>query len=444
MNADVNGDWREESASTILKEDPTYFTSFSCVVATDLDEDTLLPLAALLWESKIPLLVGRAYGMIGSLRLVAEEHYVLEAHPDTPLSDMRLMQPFPTLVEFCNTVDLDALSDVDHAHVPFAVVLFKFLEAWRAAHGGNGPANFREKQEFKETVTAGIRMRSDPGNEGVPLDEENFGEAVTAANTALNVPTIPDNVGRIFAKATPLNESSSTFWIMINALKSFVDAHNVLPLRGSVPDMVSDSDSYIALQTVYVEKAKADFSAIRATVQETLVSLGRDAGEISEFELKTFCKNASFLELVQTRSLADERASTDAAQDQYGTATFEGWVLECEEDHLWYVLLRAVDVFKGQHGHYPGEFTMEEDVPKLKECVSNVLEAEQWSKGQSIKDDYIQEMCRFGASKLHTVSSFLGGTAAQEVIKMLTHQYVPINSFYLYNGAKGTAVTLSV
>ena len=54
-----------QSASTILKEDPSYFTGFSCVVATDLDEDTLLPLAALLWESKIPLLVGRAYGMIG-------------------------------------------------------------------------------------------------------------------------------------------------------------------------------------------------------------------------------------------------------------------------------------------------------------------------------------------------------------------------------------------
>ena len=356
------------------------------------------------------------------------------------------MQPFPTLAEFCRKVDLDALSDVDHAHVPFAVVLFHYLEKWRAAHAGKGPANFKEKQEFKNTVTAGIRTRSDPGNEGIPLDEENFEEAVAAANTALNMPTIPDNIERIFAKLedTPLKETSSKFWIMINALKVFVDANKVLPLRGSVPDMVSDSDSYIALQTVYVQKAKADFTAVSATVQETLTSLGREATEISEFELKTFCKNAGFLELIQTRSLADERAGTDTAQDQYGNASFEGWVLECEEDHLWYVLLRAVDVFKGQHGHYPGEHTIEEDVPKLKECVSTVLEAEQWSKGQSIKDDYIQEMCRFGASKLHTVASFLGGTAAQEVIKVLTHQYTPINSFYLYNAAKGTAVTLSV
>ena len=151
---------------------------------------------------------------------------------------------------------------------------------------------------------------------------------------------------------------------MVNALKVFVDAAGLLPLRGSVPDMVSDSDSYIALQTVYVEKAKADFSAISATVQETLAALGREATEISEFELKTFCKNAAFLEVVQTRSLAEERAGTDDAKDQNGLATFEGWVLECEEDHLWYVLLRAVDVFKGQHGHYPGEYTIEEDVPK--------------------------------------------------------------------------------
>jgi hypothetical protein len=57
MNADVKGEWRDDIARTILTEDPSFFTGFTAVIATDLDEATLLPLGALLWENKIPLLV---------------------------------------------------------------------------------------------------------------------------------------------------------------------------------------------------------------------------------------------------------------------------------------------------------------------------------------------------------------------------------------------------
>jgi amyloid beta precursor protein binding protein 1 len=322
------------------------------------------------------------------------------------------------------------------------------LQQWRAAHGGQAPNNFKEKQEFKETLRDGIRMNAE--KEGIPLDEENFEEAIMAANTALNQPEarpfvpppphyfnsnallltgppfhdeypvffalqIPENVSRIFGMAGPLNESSSNFWIMVNALKTFVENFGVLPLRGAVPDMVSDSDIYISLQMVYTAKAKEDFTAISAIVQESLGSLGRDPASISQFELKTFCKNAGFIEVIRTRSLAEERANGDAAVDAGGCATFEGWMLECEQEQLWYVLLRAVEVFKAANGHYPGEHDEEllEDTLKLKECTSNLLESWEWSRGQTISDENISKMCRFGAAKLHTVSSFLGGTAAQ-------------------------------
>ena len=43
----------------------TYFKKFSVVIATDVPEDQLLRLAALLWENNTPLLVGRAYGLLG-------------------------------------------------------------------------------------------------------------------------------------------------------------------------------------------------------------------------------------------------------------------------------------------------------------------------------------------------------------------------------------------
>ena len=52
--------------------------------------------------------------------------------------------------------------------------------------------------------------------------------------------------------------------------------------------------------------------------------------------------------------------------------------------------------------------------------------------------------CRFGGSELHTVSAFMGGVAAQEVIKVITGQFVPINNTFIYNAHKQTSATLSL
>ena len=52
--------------------------------------------------------------------------------------------------------------------------------------------------------------------------------------------------------------------------------------------------------------------------------------------------------------------------------------------------------------------------------------------------------CRYGASELHSVASFMGGTAAQEVIKLLTSQFVPINNTFIYNAIKQTSLTVEL
>lgn len=44
---------------------------------------------------------------------------------------------------------------------------------------------------------------------------------------------------------------------------------------------------------------------------------------------------------------------------------------------------------------------------------------------------------RYGAAELHAVASLMGGIAAQEAVKLLTHQYVPLNNTYVYVGIAG-------
>ena len=52
---------------------------------------------------------------------------------------------------------------------------------------------------------------------------------------------------------------------------------------------------------------------------------------------------------------------------------------------------------------------------------------------QAIDDKFLQEMLRFGRSKLHNVSAFLGGVASQEACKLLMSQYVPMNHTFIYD-----------
>lgn len=44
------------------------------------------------------------------------------------------------------------------------------------------------------------------------------------------------------------------------------------------------------------------------------------------------------------------------------------------------------------------------------------------------------EITRYGGGELHNISALIGGMAAQESVKILTHQYVPLNNTYIYNG----------
>ena len=47
-------------------------------------------------------------------------------------------------------------------------------------------------------------------------------------------------------------------------------------------------------------------------------------------------------------------------------------------------------------------------------------------------------------SELHTMAAYMGGVAAQEVIKIISGQFVPVNNTFIYNGMKQTSVTLEL
>uniref|UniRef100_A0A8D2P9M7 NEDD8-activating enzyme E1 regulatory subunit n=1 Tax=Zosterops lateralis melanops TaxID=1220523 RepID=A0A8D2P9M7_ZOSLA len=446
LNSDVSGSFVEESPEKLLDSDPSFFNRFNLVVATQLPESTLLRLAEVLWNSNIPLLVCRTYGLVGYMRVVIKEHTVVESHPDNMLEDLRLDKPFPELTEHIQDYDLEHMDKKDHSHTPWIVIVAKYLIKWFNEKSEQLPKSYKEKEAFKELIRQGVLKNEN----GTPEDEENFEEAIKNVNTALNRTEIPRGIEELFNDecCLKLTEQSSSFWILVRALKEFVanEGQGSLPVRGTIPDMMADSSKFIKLQNVYREKAKKDIAAVRNHAAKLLQSLGK-VGPIGKpvaillMEIKPFLEgsNAAFLRLVRCRSLSEEHSPSSCSKD-----AIISHMDNPDSEIVLYLMLRAVDRFYKQHGRYPGvyNYQVEDDIGKLKSCLTGFLQEHGLSV--VVKDDYVHEFCRYGAAEPHAVAAFMGGAAAQEVIKVITGQFVIFNNTFIYSGMSQTSGTFQL
>lgn len=427
LNPDVRGEYVEESLEYILQSEPNFFRRFTVVIVTFIEERSLLQLADKLWDLKIPLVVCFAYGMIGYLRIQYPDRTIIETRPENEFHDLRLDRLFPSLKEYIDSIDLNRLTDQEHAHIPYVVILSKYLDEWKKNSNGDLRTS-KDKNLFKAEIMKGMRKKD---------EEENFLEAIKAVNTALAKTTISGEIKEILnnPQCENLTSESNSFWILVKALKEFVssDGDGCLPVRGVIPDMTSDTQNYIKLQNIYKEKAAEDSHNIFLRVQEILCKLGKSPSTITEQDVKIFCKNAHCLKVLNGRALKDEYDPLKSKVKELISN------LEHEDnDILFYVLLRAVDRFCSEYRRCPGRNNddVESDIIKLKSCVSALMQ--DWGCSQITKDDYIHEICRFGGAELHSVAAFMGGSTAHEIIKLITGQYVPLNNTLIYYAVSQT------
>ena len=79
----------------------------------------------------------------------------------------------------------------------------------------------------------------------------------------------------------------------------------------------------------------------------------------------------------------------------------------------------------------------EDDVPLLKTVAVGIM-GEVGVAHCALVDDLVTELVRFGAGELHGVAAVMAGMAAQEAIKLLTHQFVPAPGTLIYNAMAST------
>jgi len=377
-----------------------------------------------LWSHHIPLVITRAYGFIGYLRIAVPEHTIVESKPDNPSDDLRLLDPFPELVQYASKFNFETMDSTEHSHTPFVVILLQQLTKFKTEHS-KYPETRQEKEAFRSVVIRGSRN----------AQEENFAEAYRSANKYLIKPSIPSGTRTVLSDphASNITASSSKFWIMANALKGFVEneGKGSLPVMGSIPDMTASTQTYIDLQKIYQEKALADATAVETRVKATLAHLNKP-NFISTEEVKKFCKNSMFLQVLHYRSFDDEhksaKASTIGSELQNGSTGM-----------IFYVLLRAAGRFFTKHNRYPGssDDTVEADGKALHDLVHELLK--ELGVSATVDEKYVKEIVRFGAAELHPIASLLGGLASQETIKVITHQFSPLDNTFIFNGMDSTS-----
>jgi NEDD8-activating enzyme E1 regulatory subunit len=368
------------------------------------------------------------------MRLQVFEHYVIEAHPDDSIPDLRLDRPLTGFVEHCNSIDMLSLTREEHLHLPSLIVLFKSLQLWQEEHNRTDlPRTRPEKEQFKGIIDR-LSHHSAYESHDQHKQLENFEEAKRTIPSRLVSTTLPSALQALFQdpSCSELTEQTNIFWFIIHALKLFTEheGEGLLPVRGEIPDMITNTSSYVQLVKIYQEQSRQDCDRVHNYLLDLLDKYNASLKEQPHLShlLQTYCKNAAFLKVLRTSPIK--------TQD------------ETRAELSWYIGLHMCDLFYDQFNRYPGESslcTVDIDTDQ-RQLELDLIDLKQISKKQqNVADEQVlEELCRYGGSEIHSIAAFLGGCCAQEAIKLITHQYVPIDNTLIYNGIEQSTSILKL
>ena len=342
---------------------------------------------------------------------------LVDTHPDADsIQDLRILAPWAELsAEALKLGQIQNMDDHNHGHIPYLLLLLYYLEQWNTTHSGL-PSTYKEKTEFRDLVRSGQRTSKAEG------PEENFDEACAAVIKTLNPPNVGSGCKDMFemSACTNLNEHSANFWIIANAIRTFYKKHSLLPLPGSLPDMKARSADYISLQNIYKSKARADVAEVLHTVRSLEKSLNRQSthGEIvpiPEAEVEQFCKNAAHVKVLTGSSLIHTRLDQPEVLDALERSLNDPNALAPHLTPIFLSLLQTDDL----------------DI-ETRAALRKI------SHG-----DELEEVQRAAHGELHNIGSLTGGQVAQEAIKLITRQYVPVDNLCVFDGIASRSEVLN-
>jgi NEDD8-activating enzyme E1 regulatory subunit len=417
LNPDVTGHAILRPLTEWLPEPNSLKPYNLLIVCAPLPQEELRRLSSYALTAGIPLIYVQSVGFYSSFSVqLPSEFPIVDTHPDPDSTqDLRLLRPWPELMQAVDKLgDISAMSDHDHGHIPYLLILLHSLQQWQDTHNGNMPSNFKEKTAFRDFVQSQARTNNPEGG------EENFDEATSAVLKSISEPPIGSGCKEMFklAGSKTLDSSTPNFWLIATAVSRFYDAHGVLPLPGSVPDMKATSEAYINLQSIYKAKARQDVAEVTSTVRELEQNLARKDA-IDTAEIDSFCKNASHVRVLTNESCQPLPSLRYMQHDPKALASLQAALENDWEDML--------PVFVG-----------------LNSVILNTGLLTNDHEKQDVIAKCVAEVHRADGAELHNISSLTGGMVAQEAIKLLTRQYVPVDGVCVFDGIRVKAAVFKL
>ncbi|CAD5218992.1 unnamed protein product [Bursaphelenchus okinawaensis] len=428
---------------------------FSIVIGCGMNANVSVQLGDYLRRRNIPFISTLSLGLLGFMRICVGDHEVHNAHTENVPFDFRIWNPFPALKEYADTINLDEMEHEQHSHIPYLLLYIKALPLWRKTQLDTDalPTAGAKKKSF---ITL-LKEMQKPNEKGI-LDEVNFQEACDNIHRSFANFKLPYNIENLFNDPRTDSENltmknATAFWVYVSAIKAFFNETGHLPLSGVLPDMTSDTQSYVKLVKIFNEQAHADAEWVLTKATQILHDARLDAkvAELSFKDCREICKNVLGLDVIMGQGIKEDTKGglTAVIRRIWEEVQYD----ETSTVHplAWLVLLKARDRFSLSKNRAPGTngVPITLDSRDLADRVKSILdetEDEELISNQDriIPNSAIKEICRYGTAELNVVCSILGGIVAQEAIKLCTQQYVPVDNTFIYDGRTQKSVSIQL
>lgn len=223
--------------------------------------------------------------------------------------------------------------------------------------------------------------------------------------------------------------------------------------------MKAKSADYVQLQNIYKAKARKDLAEVTATIRLLEKEIPRKSS-LDNLEVEAFCKGAAFVKLIKGRPIRNPTELTptswsDRAKYICQELQDEGSLLPVYLSFLAYDYSKSKQNPPEQETGAPpqgAQFLQESYSQVLKDDADNYIDNLFRSLQQLLDDDdfdpapikarvqtIVAELGRAHGAELHNISALTGGMVAQEVIKVITKQYVPIDNACVFDGIASKA-----
>jgi amyloid beta precursor protein binding protein 1 len=196
--------------------------------------------------------------------------------------------------------------------------------------------------------------------------------------------------------------------------------------------MKAKSADYVKLQNIYKAKARKDMEEVIASVR-VLETKSKKSTPVPDTEVEAFCKNASHVKVVRGTPLPDisqwpiSRPDTKPGQS---SSSIHHMLEKCKDDPdsllpLWF----ALQLSRTSEFAWTLRASTDTLAPHTPADVDSLAT-------HPLLSDHLAEIARCAGSELHNISSFTGGMVAQEAIKVITRQYVPVDNTCVFDGIR--------